>query len=176
MLRSTAVRSFTSSKGAQYIRLTTWDMTVGSGQFASNGAGAQIDPGYPAPISNWGWGNFGKNGIDAALYSKSVCYFFKDNQYIRVHRGDEGPGTVDKGYPAPISNWKWGAFGANGIDAALNADNYAYFFKGNQYIRCTRNDDEGPGTVRSRLSRPHHQLELQLSARKHKRRLRCKRH
>ena len=51
---------------------------------------------------------FGKEGIDAALYSGSKCYFFSGNQYIRVTRGDTGPGTVDPGYPAPISNWGWG--------------------------------------------------------------------
>src|SRR6202021_1179506 len=28
-----------------------------------------LDGGYPAPISNWGWGEFGKGGIDTALYS-----------------------------------------------------------------------------------------------------------
>ena len=28
-----------------------------------------MDPGYPAPISNWNWGSFGAQGIDAALYS-----------------------------------------------------------------------------------------------------------
>jgi hypothetical protein len=28
-----------------------------------------MDPGYPAPISNWNWGSFGASGIDAALYS-----------------------------------------------------------------------------------------------------------
>ncbi len=54
----------------------------------------------------------------AALYSGTKCYFFATNEYIRVTRGDTGPGTVDPGYPAPISNWGWGSFGANGIDAA----------------------------------------------------------
>jgi hypothetical protein len=105
-----------------------------------------IDPGYPAPISNWNWGNFGANGIDAALYSGSKCYFFSGNEYIRVTRGVTGPGTVDPGYPAPISNWGWGAFGAKGIDAALNSGDKCYFFKGNQYIRVTRGET-GAGTV-----------------------------
>ena len=35
-----------------------------------------VDPGYPNNISAWGWGDFGRNGIDAALYSGSKCYFF----------------------------------------------------------------------------------------------------
>ena len=47
------------------------------------------------------------------------CYFFSFNRYIRVNRGDIGPGIVDLQYPAPISNWGWGEFGRNGIDAAL---------------------------------------------------------
>ena len=84
--------------------------------------------------------------IDAALYSGSKCYFFHGNRYIRVTRGDTGPGTVDPGYPKPISNWGWGSFGANGIDAALYSGSKCYFFSGNQYIRVTRGDT-GPGTV-----------------------------
>ncbi|MBV9785666.1 MAG: hypothetical protein JO264_17810, partial [Acidisphaera sp.] len=58
-------------------------------------------------------------GIDAALNSGPVDYFFSGDQYIRVTRGDAGPGTVDAGYPAPISNWGWKNFGTNGIKAAL---------------------------------------------------------
>jgi YD repeat-containing protein len=54
-----------------------------------------VDPGYPANISVWGWpGGFGADGIDAALYSGSKCYFFKGNQYIRVTRGDTDAGTT----------------------------------------------------------------------------------
>src|ERR1700744_3001458 len=116
-------------KGNQYIRMTR-DVT---------GAGT-IDAGYPAPISNWGWGSFGATGIDAALNSGDKCYFFKGNQYIRVIRGETGAGTVDPGYPAPISNWGWGSFGASGIDAAVFSGNRCYFSKGNQYIRVTRGE------------------------------------
>lgn len=86
-------------------------------------------------------------GIDAALYSGSKCYFFKGNRYIRVTRDDVGPGTVDVGYPAPISNWGWpGGFGAGGIDAALYSGSKCYFFEGDRYVRVTRGD-VGPGTV-----------------------------
>jgi Hemopexin len=120
--------------GDQYIRVTRGN--VGPGQ---------IDPGYPAPISNWGWDGFGAEGIDAALWSDTVCYFFSGAQYIRVTRADRGPGKMDAGYPAPISNWGWGKFGANGIDAALNSGPYDYFFSGNEYIRVTRGDT-GAGT------------------------------
>ena len=93
--------------GNRYIRVTRGDTGPGS-----------VDPGYPAPISNWGWpGSFGARGIDAALYSGSKCYFFKGNRYIRVTRGDTGPGTVDPGYPAGIANWRWprGFAGSPGV-------------------------------------------------------------
>ena len=124
-------------KGNRYIRVTRGDTGAGT-----------VDSGYPAPISNWGWpGGFGSSGVDAALYSGSKCYFFKGNRYIRVTRGDTGAGTVDPGYPAPISNWGWpGGFGASGVDAALYSRSKCYFFKGDRYIRVTRGDT-GPGTV-----------------------------
>jgi hypothetical protein len=121
--------------GKEYIRVTRGVTGPGT-----------VDPGYPAPISNWGWGAFGANGIDAALWSGSVCYFFSGKEYIRVTRGDTGPGTVDEGYPAPISNWKWGSFGANGIDAALYSGPKCYFFAGKEYIRVSR-ADQGPGIM-----------------------------
>jgi hypothetical protein len=76
-----------------------------------------------------------------------VDYFFSGNRYIRVSRGDTGPGSVDAGYPAPISNWGWpSGFGANGIDAALYSGQFCYFFKGNQYVKSDRGQT-GPGTV-----------------------------
>ena len=123
--------------GNQYIRVTRGQTGPGN---------PPQDPGYPQSISVWGWGSFGANGIDAALYSGPVCYFFSGNQYIRVTRGYTGPGTVDPGYPKPISTWGWGAFGANGIDAALYSGPKCYFFSGNQYIRVSRGNT-GPGTV-----------------------------
>jgi hypothetical protein len=121
--------------GDQYIRMTRVDTGPGT-----------VDPGYPAPISNWGWGEFGRDGIDAALYSGSKCYFFAGAEYIRVTRGETGPGAVDPGYPAPISNWGWGQFGRDGIDAALWSGSKCYFFAGREYIRVTRGET-GPGTV-----------------------------
>jgi hypothetical protein len=122
--------------GKQYIRVTRGVTGPGT-----------VDPGYPRSISpNWGWGAFGANGIDAALYSGSKCYFFSGKEYIRVTRGETGPGSVDAGYPRPISVWNWGSFGANGIDAALYSGSRCYFFSGNQYIRVTRSD-EGAGTM-----------------------------
>jgi hypothetical protein len=105
-----------------------------------------VDPGYPEPISNWGWGSFGQAGIDAALFSGTKCYFFSGNQYIRVTRGNTGPGTVDPGYPRSISTWNWGTFGQAGIDAVLYSGTKCYFFSGSRYIRVTRGNT-GPGTV-----------------------------
>lgn len=121
--------------GSEYIRVTR----------GATGAGT-VDPGYPQPISVWGWGKFGAKGIDAALYSGTKCYFFSGTEYIRVTRGEVGPGTVDPGYPQPISVWGWGSFGAKGIDAALYSGPKCYFFAGTEYIRVTRGNT-GAGTV-----------------------------
>jgi hypothetical protein len=51
-----------------------------------------------------------------------IHYFFSGKEYIRVKGGEIGPGTMDPGYLPPISKWNWGAFGANGVDAALCSD------------------------------------------------------
>jgi hypothetical protein len=113
--------------GAEYIRLTR----------AAAGGGT-LDPGFPVSISEWGWGSFGRNGIDAALFSEAKLYFFSGGQYIRLTRAAGGGGNLDPGYPAPISEWGWGSFGSNGIDAALYSGAKLYFFSGTQYIRMTR--------------------------------------
>ncbi|HEX3615742.1 MAG TPA: hemopexin repeat-containing protein [Solirubrobacteraceae bacterium] len=122
--------------GDQYIRVRR----------AETGPGT-VDAGYPASISVWGWGTFGADGIDAALYSGSKCYFFAGREYIRMTRGETGPGTLDPGYPRPISDWGWGRFGAKGIDAVLNSGAKTYFFSGDQYVRVTRLGDSDLGTV-----------------------------
>jgi hypothetical protein len=121
----------------RYVRVTRGDTGPGT-----------VDPGYPANISAWGWpAGFGAGGIDAALHSGPKCYFFSGSQYVRVTRGDTGPGTVDPGYPAPIANWGWpDGFGSAGIDAALYSGSKCYFFDGNRYVRVTRGNT-GPGTV-----------------------------
>lgn len=128
--------------GNRYIRVTRGETGPGT-----------VDAGYPKPITDWGWGSFGKNGINASLFSGSKCYFFSGNQYIRVTRGETGPGTVDGGYPKPISTWGWGTFGKDGIDAALYSGTKYYFFSGNQYIRVTRGET-GPGTVDAGYPKP----------------------
>jgi hypothetical protein len=81
--------------GDRYIRVTRGDTGAGT-----------VDAGYPKDMSTWGWPTgFGVDRIDAALFSGPKCYFFDGDRYIRVTRGDTGAGTVDAGYPAPISNW-----------------------------------------------------------------------
>ena len=113
-----------------------------------SGHGAML-PGYPRPISDWGWGAFGSAGIDAALYSGSKCYFFKGSSYIRVTRGATDFGKVDPGFPRPISDWRWPAgFGATGIDAAMWSGPVCFFFKGSNYVRMHRGDID-IGTVDS---------------------------
>ncbi|NLP82176.1 hemopexin repeat-containing protein, partial [Acinetobacter baumannii] len=98
-------------------------LTLDRGEGLPSSLAGTVDAGYPAPISNWNWpSGFGSTGIDAALYSGSKCYFFKGNRYIRVTRGDTGAGTVDAGYPAPITNWGWprGFAGAPGPTVRLH--------------------------------------------------------
>jgi hypothetical protein len=117
----------------------------------SLGVAFEVDGPLP-PRYRHGWdigiiGRRDRMAIDAALYSRSKCYFFKGNRYIRVTRGDTGAGTVDSGYPRSISEWGWpGGFGSSGIDAALYSGSKCYFFKGDRYIRVTRGDT-GAGTV-----------------------------
>ena len=119
--------------GARYIRVTRGNEGPGT-----------VDAGYPKPIAQWGWpAGFGQQGIDAALYAGSKCYFFDGNRYIRVSRGETGTGTVDAGYPKPIATWAWpGGFGQSGIDAALYSGTKAYFFDGPLYLRVTRGGSE----------------------------------
>jgi hypothetical protein len=71
--------------GKQYIQVTR----------ADTGLDKVNESGHPVFIYNWQWPDgFGENGIDAALYSGSKCYFFKWNQYVRVTRN----GTVNVGH------------------------------------------------------------------------------
>jgi Hemopexin len=128
--------------GSRFIRVTRGETGVGV-----------VDAGYPKSISHWGWGEFGAHGIDAALYSDTKCYFFAGEHYIRVSRGDVDPGQIDSGYPAPISDWGWGEFGAHGIDAALNSGAFSYFFAGDHYIRVSRGD-VGRGRIDSGYPAP----------------------
>jgi hypothetical protein len=131
-----------------------WDKDgekFGEGQFisvtlSSSGDAVEVHQSENEQTLWYSVGSFAGTGTDDALYSGTKCYFFSGNQYIRVTRGDTGPGTVDPGYPAPISNWGWGSFGEKGIDAALYSGTKCYFFAGDRYIRVTLGED-GPGTI-----------------------------
>ncbi len=107
-----------------------------------------VDAGYPKSISVWNFPEeFGKYGVNAAFQSGNKAYFFSGDQYIRITRGNTGPGTVDAGYPKSISVWNFPEeFGKHGINAAFQSGNKAYFFSGDQYICITRGNT-GPGVV-----------------------------
>lgn len=67
-----------------------------------------VDPGYPKPITEWGWRDFGRGGIDAAFDAGSRTFVFSGGRYVSIrHDGDREPGVVDAGYPAPVSNLGW---------------------------------------------------------------------
>lgn len=110
----------------------------------------KIDNGYPMQISEvWGWGSFGKDGIDAAyeVPGEDRAYFFCDDMYIRVNRKPGiGAGTVDAGYPKKISNFtgalQMSGFGNNGYDAILPNGNEIYFFVGSQYAKLKYGGNE----------------------------------
>ncbi len=75
--------------------------------------------GSPQPLSNW-FGSTTFEPINAALYSGPYCYFFAGKEYIRATRDGTDLGSLDSGYPAPISRWNWPAgFATGGIQAAL---------------------------------------------------------
>ena len=60
------------------------------------------DTGYPRTISlNWGWGSFGANGIDAALYSGSKRQTCPNPS--RVHTGKSLPGRRTEAARAPTA-------------------------------------------------------------------------
>jgi hypothetical protein len=82
--------------------------------------------------------------VDAALFSGSKCYFFDGDRYIRVTRGDTGPGTVDAGYPAPISNWNWPA-GFAGAPGPTPSDSrpFAVFSESREKPDAPRQDFPG---------------------------------
>jgi hypothetical protein len=99
-----------------------------------------MDPGYPASVAAYWPGMAGTgfaSGLDAVLpWYGSKVYFFKGASYVRF---DMVSNRVDAGYPLPIrGSWQGLAeagFGA-GLDAAVNwGDGWAYFFKGDKYLR-----------------------------------------
>jgi len=134
--------------GTHYIQVTRDETGPGT-----------VNTSVPQPLSDWGWPKFpktgiqfGADGIDAALYSGSKCYFFKGTYYVRVTRdGTTGFGTQDFTEPHDISEWGWRfGFGVKGIDAALWSGPVCYLFSGNHYLRVTRGESDfgngGDGT------------------------------
>lgn len=122
--------------GSEYIRITRGDAGPGS-----------VDRGYPKSIRVWGWGEFGRDGVDAAFRWGSKTYVFAGAEYIRVSRGDTGSGSVDPGYPKPITEWGWGDFGRGGIDAAFDAGSRTFVFSGGRYVSIRHDGDREPGVV-----------------------------
>jgi len=108
----------------------------------------RVDTPKPRKISD-GWPTFPasfQTGIDAAFNSGTgKAYFFKGNQYLRYHIGDDRVDTPDPGtspYPRDISdpNGWHGLTPAfqSGIDAAaFGGDGKIYFFKGAEYVRLS---------------------------------------
>lgn len=95
------------------------------------------DAGYPAAIlDHWpGWPTPApqvRNLSAATDWGNGKAYFFCGSQFVRY---DFNNGSVDPGYPQPITS-AWPGVWASGIDAVIKwSDSVAYFFKGDQYIR-----------------------------------------
>jgi hypothetical protein len=75
-------------KGNQYIRATR-----GEAGFGNSG-----DPGYPKTVEGgWGWPAPFANGVKGAPPSGLKCnFFFSGTEYIRVSRGLELAGFIEK--------------------------------------------------------------------------------
>jgi hypothetical protein len=116
-------------RGSSYVRVTRGTEGPGSQDFTE-----------PHPISEWGWpGNFGAKGIDAALWSGPVTFFFSGANYISVTRRDDEFGDASNAKILPISDWPFPTgFGRKGIKGAVYSGSVCYFFDEAQYIRVHR--------------------------------------
>lgn len=102
-------------------------------------AGDRLETATPAPLSAWSLPAPFDSGIDAALAGRGRFagkgYLFKGSQYIRY---DWASAAVEGG-PAPLTAWNLPPPFSSGVDAAVNGrgkyDGYAYFFKGEDYVR-----------------------------------------
>lgn len=100
---------------------------------------------YPRKIEGaWGQSSAGffTDAIDAALVwpGNKKAYLFKGDEYLRY---DIKKDTMDSGYPKKIKD-KWGNWPASftSVDAVVLWPNRAiYFFKGDEYIRYSIEDD-----------------------------------
>lgn len=98
------------------------------------------DEGFPKSIGSY-WPGLKAagfdSGVDATLWwDEKTVYLFKGDQYVRYNLETD---KVDDGYPKTIGSY-WSGFKeagfATGIDAFIRWDDeWAYAFKGDQYIR-----------------------------------------
>jgi hypothetical protein len=120
----------------------------------------RADQGYPLPIDPY-WQGMAAAGfatdLDAVLpWFGSRLYFFKGSSYVRY---DLRTDRVDAGYPRPVAG-SWPGLGEAGfgsdLDAAVNwGDGFAYFFKGDRYVRyhaVADRLDGGPYRIADRWS------------------------
>jgi hypothetical protein len=89
----------------------------------------------------------------------SVCFFFSEDQYIRVQHGDSDFGITDTFNPKPISQgWNFDAyialssFNTNNIDAAFYSGSECFLFSGINYVQNSKGDLE-PGLFGSPVLR-----------------------
>ena len=98
------------------------------------GRAGQIDEGYPRSVEEWGlgWGDFGRDGIDAAFAEQDRLFVFAGDSYIAVSDSPTDDrslrsrmSAVDPGYPKPLSDWGLDAFGFDRVDAAFRSSHAA---------------------------------------------------
>jgi hypothetical protein len=132
-----------------YNTAVTWDNGFAYFFMGKNYVKYDINPGTegvvagPLPIKgNWpGLAERFPNGVDAAIvWPNGFAYFFKGNQYVKYDMNPLTEGVVAG--PLPIKgNWPGLAEKfPNGIDTVVTWNNgFAYFFKGNQYVKYDMN-------------------------------------